>query len=90
MVIQELDYIKDDKLHTKLKRNAQTAINFLNNGLKNKNIRGQSVLEACKQNIPSTSADDGILFCCLQIVEKHNRAVSYDFFMICLIYKFNF
>lgn len=37
---------------------------------------GQSVLDAAEHCIHSKNADDGILACCMQVLERGNRAVS--------------
>ncbi|KAK4876931.1 hypothetical protein RN001_009437 [Aquatica leii] len=77
IVIQELDFLKESRTDSKLKRKSQSAIHFINDKLSKKHpqVKGQSVRDAAKQNFSSKNADDSILHCCLQIIGKQNRAM---------------
>ncbi|KAB0796273.1 hypothetical protein PPYR_10334 [Photinus pyralis] len=76
-VIQELDYLKDSIGENDLGRKAKMAIRFINEKLsaQDKQVKGQSVLDAAEQNFASKNADDSILFCCLQIKERKHNAI---------------
>ncbi|KAF5288226.1 hypothetical protein FQA39_LY03994 [Lamprigera yunnana] len=91
IVIQELDFLKECTSEKKLKRYSQAAIRFINEKLSQKhpqlkgdevliyyantvNFLGQSIQEATQQ-FPTKNADDSILYCCMQIMEKENRAM---------------
>ncbi|KAF5280528.1 hypothetical protein FQR65_LT00279 [Abscondita terminalis] len=77
IVIQELDFLKDSRTNGKLKKQSQKAVHFINEKLSTKHprVKGQSVRDAAQQNFSSKNADDAILHCCLQVAEKHNRAM---------------
>lgn len=72
MVIQELDYMKESNNRNSLSKGARRAVNFINDQLTRKHpqFKGQTVLEASNQDLSSKNADDGILFCCLQLVDQ--------------------
>lgn len=77
MVMTELDYIKDKSSNEKLKNLTSTAIRFINIELEMENprLKGQSVVEASKQESIGSSPDDKIIACCLQVMQIYEEII---------------
>ncbi|XP_013413803.1 transcriptional protein SWT1-like [Lingula anatina] len=75
VVIQELDYLKDNKKETNIKRKAYAAVKFLHESFKMKrpHLIGQTPQESSQdlQGFKIENNDDRLLQCCLQFRQKY-------------------
>jgi rRNA-processing protein FCF1 len=77
IVIEELDFIKEDSSKKSLKFKARDAIKYIEKTLceKHPRIRGQTLNEANEQNDVGKSQDNKIIATCIQVVEKHKHMI---------------
>ncbi|KAJ3662848.1 hypothetical protein Zmor_007193 [Zophobas morio] len=77
IVIEELDFIKEDTKKTNLKLKAQEAIKYVEKTMASKDDRmqGQTLSEVNEQKSVGKSQDNKIIACCLQVSEKYENMI---------------